>query len=175
MPKLSAGNDDRAIVVATFCWITVRSRPRRPPFREKAPLFVRWRDHDPSRMALSHGNGDFGRRARRDHVELPDSAAELPFGCHGGLLARRFRCNRSGRDRTPYRQEPESGSDHTETPCKTLHRHTVRHINPQPSADSGRLQPRSAQACRRARASQGQALRVAGQSSEGVRDKRLKC
>jgi hypothetical protein len=38
---------------------------------------------------------------------------------------------------------------------------TVRHINPQPRADSGRLQPRSAQACRRARASQGQALRVA--------------
>jgi hypothetical protein len=30
---------------------------------------------------------------------------------------------------------------------------TGRHINPQPSADSGRLQPRSAQACRRARAS----------------------
>jgi hypothetical protein len=37
---------------------------------------------------------------------------------------------------------------------------TGRHINPQPSADSGRLQPRSAQACRRARACQGQALRV---------------
>src|ERR1700758_3942087 len=56
MPKLSAGNDDRAIVVATFCWMTGRSRPRRPPIREKDPLFVRWRDHDPSRMALSHGN-----------------------------------------------------------------------------------------------------------------------
>src|SRR5450631_1243900 len=41
---------------------------------------------------------------------------------------------------------------------------TVRHINPQPSADSGRLQPRSAQACRRARASQGQALRVAAKT-----------
>src|ERR1700682_4132724 len=33
---------------------------------------------------------------------------------------------------------------------------TVRHITPQPSADSGRLQSRSAQACRRARASQCQ-------------------
>ena len=41
---------------------------------------------------------------------------------------------------------------------------TVRHINPQPSADSGRLQPQSAQACRRARASQGQALRVAAKT-----------
>jgi hypothetical protein len=41
---------------------------------------------------------------------------------------------------------------------------TGRHINPQPSADSGRLQPRSAQACRRARASQGQALRVAAKT-----------
>ena len=54
MPKPSACNDDRAIVVATFCWTTVRARPRRPPTREKAPLFVRWRDHDPSRIALSH-------------------------------------------------------------------------------------------------------------------------
>jgi hypothetical protein len=41
---------------------------------------------------------------------------------------------------------------------------TGRHINPQPSADSGRLQPRSAQACRRARARQGQALRVAAKT-----------
>jgi hypothetical protein len=87
MRKPSASNDDRAIVVATFCWTAVRSRPRRPPIREKNPLFARWRDHDPSRIALSHGNGDFGRRAWRDHVELPDSAAELLFGCRGGLLA----------------------------------------------------------------------------------------
>ena len=120
-------NDDRAIVVATFCWTTVRSRLRRPPIREKDPFFARWRDHDPSRIPLSHGNGDFGQRAWRDHVELPDSAAELPFGCRGGLLARRLRCNSSGRDRTPYRQEPESGSDHTETTCKTLHRHRETH------------------------------------------------
>src|ERR1700719_821971 len=63
----------------------------------------------------------------RDHVELPDSTRELPYACRGGLLARRFRCNRSGRDRTPYRQEPESGSDHTETTCKTLHRHSETH------------------------------------------------
>src|ERR1700693_2620500 len=130
MPKPSAGNDDRTIVVATFCWTTVRSRPRRPPIREKDPLFVRWGDHDPSRIVLSHGNGDFGPRAWRDHVELPDSAAELPFGCRGGLLARRFRCNRSGRDRTPYRQEPGSGSDHKETTCKTLHRHSETHYPP---------------------------------------------
>jgi hypothetical protein len=97
-----------------------------PAFGTRAVAFDQ-RDHDPSRMALSHGNGDFGRRAWRDHVELPDSAAELPFACRGGLLVRRFRCNRSGRDRTPYRQEPESGSDHTETTCKTLHRHSETH------------------------------------------------
>ena len=41
MPKPSAGNDDRAIVVATFCWTTVRSRLRRPPIREKDPFFAR--------------------------------------------------------------------------------------------------------------------------------------
>jgi hypothetical protein len=40
----------------------------------------------------------------------------------------------------------------------------VRHTNPQPGADSGRLQPRSDQGCRRARASQGQALRVAAKT-----------
>ena len=123
MPKPSACNDDRAIVVATFCWTTVRARPRRPPTREEAPLFVRWRDHDPSRIALSHDNGDFGRRAWRDHVELPDSAAELPFACRGGLLARRFRCSKYDLDHTGDRQKPESGSEHTETFCKKLHRY----------------------------------------------------
>src|ERR1700730_12876360 len=130
MPKPSAGNDDRAIVVATFCWTTVRSRPRRPPIWEKDQFFVHSRDHDPSRIALSHGNGDFGQRAWRNHVELPDSAAELPFACRGALVARRFRCNSSGHDRPPYRQEPESGSDHTETTCKTLHRHSETHYPP---------------------------------------------
>ena len=41
----------------------------------------------------------------------------------------------------------------------------VRHTNPQqPNAESGGLQPRSARACRRARASQGQALRVAAKT-----------
>ena len=119
MPKPSACNDDRAIVVATFCWTTVRARPRRPPIRERAPFFVRWRDHDPSRIALSRDNGDFGRRAWRDHVELPDSAAELPFDCRGGLLARRFRCSRYDLDHTGDRQKPESGSERTETFCKT--------------------------------------------------------
>jgi hypothetical protein len=123
MPKLSAGNDDRAIVVATFCWTTVCSRPPRPPIREKNPLFVPWRDHDPSRIALSHGNGDFGWRAWRDHVELPDSAAELSFGCRGGLLARRFRCSRYDLGHTGDRQKPESGNANTETFCKKLHRH----------------------------------------------------
>jgi len=123
MPKPSACNDDRAIVVATFCWTTVRARPRRPPIREKAPFFVRWRDHDPSRIALSRDNGDFGRRAWRDHVELPDSAAELPFDCRGGLLARRFRCSRYDLDHTGDRQKPESGSEHTETFYKKLHRY----------------------------------------------------
>ena len=90
---------------------------------KKAPFFVRWRDHDPSRIALSHDNGDFGRRAWCDHVELPDSAAELPFGCRGGLLARKFRCSRYDLDHTGDRQKPESGSEHTETFCKKLHRY----------------------------------------------------
>ena len=40
----------------------------------------------------------------------------------------------------------------------------VRHINPQPSAVSSSLQPRADRACRRARASQGQALRVAAKT-----------
>jgi len=123
MPKPSACNDDRAIVVATFYWTTLRARPRRPAIREKAPFFVRWRDHDPSRIALSHDNGDFGPRAWRDHVELPDSASELPFDCRGGLLARRFRCSRYDLDHTGDRQKPESGIEHTETFCKKLHRY----------------------------------------------------
>jgi len=75
IPKLSAGNDDTAIVVATFCCATVPSRPRRPPIQEEDPPFARWRDYDPSRIALLHGNGDFGQHAWRDHAELPDSAA----------------------------------------------------------------------------------------------------
>src|SRR5712691_861993 len=127
IPKPSAGNDDTAIVVATFCCATVRSRPHRPPIQEKDPPFARWGDYDPSRIALLHGNGDFGQRAWRDHAELPDSAAELPVGSRGGHLARRFRSSRSGRDRSPYRQEPESGSDHTETICTTLHRRSETH------------------------------------------------
>jgi hypothetical protein len=61
--------------------------------------------------------------ARRDHVELPDGAAELPFACRGGLLARRFRCSRYDLDHTGDRQKPESGSEHTETYCKKLHRY----------------------------------------------------
>jgi hypothetical protein len=161
MPKPSAGNDDRAIVLATFCWTTVHSRPRRLAIRAKDPLWARWRDHDPSRIALWHGNSDFGRRAWRDHAELPDSVAELPFGCRGGLVARRFRCSRSGLDRTACRQGPESGSEHTETSCKTLHRQSETHQPPSPAQIPAGLQPRSDQACRRARASQGQALRVA--------------
>jgi hypothetical protein len=36
------------------------------------PPFARWRDYDPSRIALLHGDGDFGQRAWRDHAELPD-------------------------------------------------------------------------------------------------------
>jgi hypothetical protein len=75
IPKLSAGNDDTAIVVATFCCATVPSRPRRPPIQEEDPPFAHWRDYDPSRIALLHGNGDFGQHAWRDHAELPDSAA----------------------------------------------------------------------------------------------------
>jgi hypothetical protein len=171
MPKPSAGNDDRAIVLATFCWTTVHSRPRRLPIRAKDPLWARWRDHDPSRIALWHGNSDFGRRAWRDHAELPDSVAELPFGCRGGLVARRFRCSRSGLDRTACRQGPESGSEHTETSCKTLHRQSETHQPPSPAQIPAGLQPRSDQACRRARASQGQALRVAAKKDAASLDR----
>ena len=88
--------------------------------RAKDPLCARYRDPDPSRIALWHGNGDFGRHAWRDHAELPDSVAELPFGGRAGLLVRRFRRSRSDLDRTAYRQRPESGSEHTETSCKKL-------------------------------------------------------
>jgi len=119
-------------VVATFCWTMVRSRPRRPPIQEKDPLFVRWRNHDPSRIALWHGNGDFGQRAWRDHVGLPDSAAEILFGLRGELVARRFRSSRSGRDRTPCKQELESGSDHTKKSAGHFIG-TVRHITPKPA------------------------------------------
>jgi hypothetical protein len=127
IPKPSAGKDDTAIVLATFCCATVRSRPRRPPIQEEDPPFARLRDYDPSRIALLHGNGDFGQRAWRDHAELLDSAAELPVGSRGEHLARRFRSSRSGRDRSPYRQAPESGSDHTETICTTLYRRSETH------------------------------------------------
>jgi hypothetical protein len=130
MAKPSAGNHDRTIVLATFCWTPVHSRRRRLPIPAKDPLWACWRDPDPSRIALWHGNGDFGRRAWRDHVELPDSVAELPFGCRGGLLARRFRRSRSGLDHTADRQGPESGSDHTERTCKTLHQQSATTSTP---------------------------------------------
>jgi len=123
MPRRSADNDDRAIVVATSRWRSAGSRRRRHPMRAKDLLCARYRDPDPSRIALWHGNGDFGRHAWRDHAELPDSVAELPFVGRGGLLARRFRRSRSGLDHTANRQEPESGSERTETSCKKLHRH----------------------------------------------------
>ena len=134
MAKPSVGNHDRTIVLATFCWTPVHSRRRRLPIPAKDgdPLWACWRDPDPSRIALWHGNGDFGRRAWRDHVELPDSVAELPFVCRGELLARRFRRSRSGLDHTAYRQGPESGSDHTERTCKTLHQQSATHQPPVP-------------------------------------------
>src|SRR5450631_4344379 len=90
---------------------------------EKGPRFLFVGETMIRHVALSRDNGDFGRRAWRDHGELPDSAAELPFGCRDGLLARRFRCSRYDLDHTGDRQKPESGSEHTETFCKTLHRY----------------------------------------------------
>ena len=140
MPRRSADNDDRAIVVATSRWRSAGSRRRRHPMRAKDPLCARYRDPDPSRIALWHGNGDFGRHAWRDHAELPDSVAELPFGGRAGLLARRFRRSRSDLDRTAYRRGPESGSEHTETSCNTLHRQSETHQPP----NRRRLQPPSA-------------------------------
>jgi hypothetical protein len=139
MPRPSADNDDRAMV-ATSRWRSAGSRRRRHPMRAKNPLCARYRDPDPSRIALWHGNGDFGRHAWRDHAELPDSVAELPFGGRAGLLARRFRRSRSDLDRTAYRRGPESGSEHTETSCNTLHRQSETHQPP----NRRRLQPPSA-------------------------------
>jgi hypothetical protein len=158
IPKPSAGNYDTAILVATFRCTTVcssrRRSPRRPLIQEYDPPFAPWRDPDPSRIALWHGNDDFERHAYRDHAELPDSVAELPFGARAGLPARRFRSSRSDLDRTNYRQGPESGSEHTETSCNPLlHWQSATHY-PQTGA---RLQPRSDQACRRARSCQGAA------------------
>jgi hypothetical protein len=156
MPRRSADNDDRAIVVATSRWRSAGSRRRRHPMRAKDPLCARYRDPDPSRIALWHGNGDFGRHAWRDHAELPDSVAELPFGDRAGLLARRFRRSKSDLDRTAYRRGPESGSEHTETSCNTFHRQSETHQSP----NRRRLQPpsaRSDQACRRAQSCQGAA------------------
>jgi hypothetical protein len=140
MPRPSADNDDRAVVVATSRWRSAGSRRRRHPMRAKDPLCARYRDPDPSRIALWHGNGDFGRHAWRDHAELPDSVAELPFGGRAGLLVRRFRRSRSDLDRTAYRQGPESGSEHTETSCNTLHRQSETHQPP----DRRRFPPPSA-------------------------------
>jgi hypothetical protein len=108
--------------------------------RATNPVYALWLDPDPSRIDFGHGNSDFGRRAWRDHAELPDSVAELAFGCRGEILARRFRHSRSGLDRTAYRQRPESGNEHTETFCKTLRRQRETHQPPaqrrfrQPSA-----------------------------------------
>ena len=101
MPKPSAGNDDRAIVVATFCWTTVPLKAPPTSDSRKGPVFVRWRDHDPSRIALSHGNGDFGQRAWRDHAELPDSAAELPLLVAAGILRAGSDAVDLSRDRSP--------------------------------------------------------------------------
>jgi hypothetical protein len=101
--------------------------------RAKDPLCDLYRDPDPSRIVLWHGNGDFGRHAWRDHAELPDSVAELPFGGRAELLARRFRNSRSDLDRTAYRQGPESDSEHTETSCNTLHRQNETRQLPGPA------------------------------------------
>jgi hypothetical protein len=137
-----ADNDDRAIVTATSCWRSAGSRRRRHPMRAKDPLRALYRDPDPSRIALWHGNGDFGRHAWRDRAVLPDSVAELPFGGRAGLLARRFRNSRSDLDRTACRQGPESGSEHTETSCNTLHRQTeTRHPHPGPAQISAAFSP----------------------------------
>jgi hypothetical protein len=156
MPRPNADNDDRAIVVATSRWRSAGSRRRRHPTRAKYPLCARYRDPDPSRIALWHGNGDFGRHAWRDHAELPDSVAELAFGGRAGLHARRFRRSRSDLDRIAYRQGPESGSERTETSCNMIHRQSEAHQPP----DGRRFRPpaaRSDQACRRARSCQGAA------------------
>ena len=56
-PKPGAHNGDSAGVPMTFRW----TAPFRPPVRARDPLDAPWRDHDPSRVVVGHGNGDFGR------------------------------------------------------------------------------------------------------------------
>ena len=123
MLKPPAHKNDSANYLVGICWASAHAQlsglSHQAPNRLHAPSG----DHDPSRSAVGHGNGDFGRRAWRDHAGSPDSVAELPFVCGDGLVVHRFRRSRSGLDRTAGRREPESGSDHTETSCKTLPQH----------------------------------------------------
>jgi len=75
---------------------------------------------------FTQGAVDFRSEQRRRFVLVVTTMIR----CRGGLLARRFRCSRYGLDRTAYRQGPESGSGHTETSCKTLHRQSETHQPP---------------------------------------------
>jgi len=122
MPTPSARNGDRTGVLAPVWWTRAHLRPGRLPTCAKAMPRASSQDYDPSRgAAVWHDNSDFARRAWRDHAELPDSVAELPFVGRGGLPARRFRRSRSGRGHTAGKQEPDNGSEHIETSCKKLH------------------------------------------------------
>jgi hypothetical protein len=118
MGKPGARNDGRAGALVAVCWTAAFGRH---PLRARDLRRQPWPDHDPSRVAVEHGSGDFVRHAWHGHAELPDSVAGLPSAGRGALLARRFRRSRSGLDRTADRQEPGSGSARTGTSCKTLH------------------------------------------------------
>jgi hypothetical protein len=120
---VAAHNDDKSGVPLAFRSATADSRSHRRRIQAKELRHPPWPDHDPSRVAIEHGTGGFARHAWRDPAESPDSVAGLPFVGRGGPLARRFRRSRSGLYHSPDRQEPESGSGHTETFCTKLHRH----------------------------------------------------
>ena len=124
--KPPAGKNDSAKSLVDICWATAHSQARRPSLRARDRLHAPRGDPDPSRCAVGHGNGDFARRAWRDHAVLPDSVAELPFGGGAVLAGHSFRRSRSDLDRSAGKLKPASGSDHIETSCKTLPQH-MRH------------------------------------------------
>jgi hypothetical protein len=87
---LRARNCDRVGVLAIFCLSPADSTPRHRAKWATACLDAQWAHHDPSRIAFGRGNVDCVLHARRDHGELPDSEAELPFADQHEPFVRRF-------------------------------------------------------------------------------------
>ena len=57
------------------------------------------------------------------------AAPSFPLTAAAGLLRAGSDAVESGLDHTADRQERESDSAHTETPCKKLHRHTLERMS----------------------------------------------